>query len=69
LANQALRLGLFRRKAVDILIEQSNERVVVGFRADCVIGQRLATAKTNLLAVDFDLLDLACPNLVEEFRI
>jgi hypothetical protein len=69
LADQALRLGFFRREAVDVLVEQADQRVVIGFRADRVIRERLAATETNSLTIELDLVDLARPDLVQEFRI
>ena len=69
LSDQALRLWLDGRKANVVLVQQTDERVVIGLGADGVISERLAAAKADLLTIDFHPLHLAGPHLVEEIRV
>ena len=57
------------READIILVEQADQRIVIGLGANRVIGERLATSEPDFLAVDLDALDLAGPYLVEKFRV
>ena len=66
LANQALRLRLGAGKLDTVLVEQADQRIVVGLRADRVELQRLAFAEANLILVDYGNRDLAGTNLRQE---
>ena len=52
-----------------IVIENTNERVVIGFRADRVVLQRGTAAVTNTFMVEFDSLNTAGANRLQKFRI
>ena len=58
-----------RGKTDIIVIENSDERVVIGFRADRVVLQRCAAAVIDTFMVEFDSLDTTGANLLQEFRI
>ncbi len=69
LANQALRFRFLRREMNAVVFENADQRVVVRFRADRVVLQRLAIAVIDAFAVELDPLYLTGSNLQQEFRI
>ena len=69
MADQTLRLGFLRRETHPFVIENADERVVIGLRANRVVLQRLTVAVIDSLAVEFNPLHFSGANLRQEFRI
>jgi hypothetical protein len=58
-----------RGKADVIVIENADQGVVIGLRADRVVLQRCAAAEIDTFMVEFNSLDTTGANLLQKFRI